>query len=53
MVAAQLFNEGKGRAQRIYGVVSAGTLWKFLTLKAETLKIDRAEYFMINCLPKS
>jgi hypothetical protein len=46
MVAAQLFNERKGRAQRIYGVVSTGTLWKFLTLEAETLKIDRTEYFI-------
>jgi hypothetical protein len=68
MVAAQLFNERKGRAQTIYGVVSTGTLWKFLTLEAETLKIDRTEYFItqleeilgilaepfrINCLPKS
>ena len=46
MVAAQLFNERKGRVQRIYGVVSTGTLWKFLTLEAETLKIDRTEYFI-------
>ena len=46
MVAAQVFNERKGQLQTIYGVVSTGTLWKFLTLEAQTLKIDRSEYFI-------
>ena len=46
MVAAQVFNDRKGQSQTIYGVVSTGTLWKFLTLEAQTLKIDRTEYFI-------
>ncbi len=46
MVADQVFNDRKGQSQTIYGVVSTGTLWKFLTLEAETLKIDRTEYFI-------
>lgn len=46
MVAAQIFNERKGQSQTIYGVVSTGTLWKFLTLEAQILTIDRSEYFI-------
>lgn len=46
MVAARLFNERKGESKQIYGVVSTGTLWKFLTLSGEILKIDRTEYFI-------
>lgn len=46
MVAAQVFNERKGQSQTIYGVVSTGTLWKFLTLEAQIIKIDRCEYFI-------
>ena len=46
MVAAQVFNDRKGQSQTIYGVVSTGSLWKFLTLEAQTIKIDRAEYFI-------
>lgn len=46
MVADQVFNDRKGQSQTIYGVVSTGTLWKFLTLEAQTLKIDRTEYFI-------
>lgn len=46
MVAAQVFNERKGQSQTIYGVVSTGILWKFLMLEAQTIKIDRTEYFI-------
>jgi hypothetical protein len=46
MVAAQVFNERKGKSQTIYGVVSTGTLWKFLILEAQIVKIDRTEYFI-------
>ncbi len=46
MVAAQVFNERKGQSHAIYGAVSTGTLWKFLTLQAQTIKIDRTEYFI-------
>lgn len=46
MVAARIFNERKGQSKTIYGVVSTGVLWKFLTLSGDTLKIDRTEYFV-------
>jgi hypothetical protein len=46
MVAAQVFNERKGKSQIIYGVVSTGTLWKFLMLEGQIVKIDRSEYFI-------
>jgi len=46
MVAAQVFNDRTGKSQTIYGVVSTGTLWKFLVLEAQILKIDRTEYFI-------
>jgi hypothetical protein len=46
MVAAQIFNERKGKSQTIYGVVSTGTLWKFLILESQIVKIDRTEYFI-------
>jgi hypothetical protein len=46
MVAAQIFNERKGQSLTIYGVVSTGTLWRFLTLERQTLKMDRTEYFI-------
>ncbi|BAY10203.1 hypothetical protein [Calothrix sp. NIES-2098] len=46
MVAAQVFNDRKGKSQTIYGVVSTGTLWKFLTLETQILTIDRTEYFI-------
>jgi hypothetical protein len=46
MVAAQIFNDRKGQSKTIYGAVSTGTLWKFLTLEAQTIRIDRTEYFI-------
>ncbi len=46
MVAAQIFNDRTGKSQTIYGVVSTGTLWKFLLLEAQILKIDRSEYYV-------
>lgn len=46
MVAAQVFNDRKGQSRTIYGVVSTGTLWKFLVLQAQIIKIDRSEYFI-------
>jgi hypothetical protein len=46
MVAAQIFNERKGTSQTIYGAVSTGTLWKFLILESQIVKIDRTEYFI-------
>jgi uncharacterized membrane protein (DUF485 family) len=45
MVAAQLFNHRAGnQVDAIYGVVTSGTSWKFLTLKQSTVSIDSIEY---------
>ena len=45
MVAARLFNERRGRElPRVYGVVTTGSLWKFLALEAGTVRLDPAEY---------
>ncbi len=46
MVAARLFNDRQGFSQAIYGAVSTGTLWKFMKLEDQILKIDRSEYFI-------
>lgn len=52
MVAAQLFNQREGNGVRqIYGAVTTGTNWKFLTLHDKTVSVDRVEYF-INQLDK-
>ena len=42
MVAAQLFNEQKGQLiPTIYGAVTTGSLWRFLTLEGTIAHIDR------------
>ncbi|BAZ16628.1 hypothetical protein NIES4071_85060 [Calothrix sp. NIES-4071] len=47
MVGAQIFNARKGAEQKIiYGAVSTGTNWKFLTLEGNLVKIDLTEYFI-------
>ncbi len=47
MVAAQLFNQQANQAVSvIYGAVTTGTNWKFLTLVGKTVYIDRVEYFI-------
>lgn len=47
MVAAQLFNEqADSRVETIYGAVTTGTNWKFLTLVDKRVSIDRVEYFI-------
>ena len=47
MVAAQLFNQNENRTvPLIYGVVTTGTNWKFLTLEEKTVSIDKMEYFI-------
>ena len=49
MVAAQLFNEQKGQLiPTIYGAVTTGSLWRFLTLEGTIAHIDRPEYFIGN-----
>lgn len=45
MVAARLFNERKGQhLPRVYGVVTTGSLWKFLALGADGVLLDPTEY---------
>lgn len=47
MVAARIFNEREGSAPRpIFGVVTSGTVWKFLRLDGDTLRIDVPEYYL-------
>ncbi len=47
MYAAQLFNEREGnQVSKIYGVVTTGEIWKFLTLEGQLVKIDLLEYFL-------
>ncbi|MEZ2229061.1 MAG: hypothetical protein ACBR50_22655 [Microcoleus sp.] len=49
MIAAQLFNHQKGNeVQKIYGVVTTGSLWKFMQLEDQTITIDLNEYFLGN-----
>ena len=45
MVAARIFNERRGRElPRVYGVVTTGSLWKFLLLEPAGVLLDPAEY---------
>ncbi len=51
MVAAQLFNQQTNQqteksVDTIYGALTTGTNWKFLTLTKKTVSIDRTEYFI-------
>lgn len=44
MVAAQRFNQARDRnTQSIYGAVTTGRLWRFLTLSEQTVLIDKEE----------
>jgi hypothetical protein len=47
MVAAQIFNQQEGQIlPEIYGVVSTGTVWKFIVLKENLISIDSQEYYI-------
>ena len=47
MVAAQIFNERANNSiPKIYGTVTSGTAWRFLTLEANTVCIDSMEYYI-------
>lgn len=49
MVAAQLFNEQEeNEIKTIYGVVTIGTIWRFLKLEGKTVYIDLTEYYIKN-----
>jgi hypothetical protein len=46
MLAARIFNEGRGRPTRVvYGAVTSGSDWRFLRLRDATVEIDTAEYY--------
>ena len=47
MCAAQLFNQRKGNeVKTIYGVVTTGSIWKFMKLEEQVIEIDLNEYFL-------
>lgn len=47
MVAAQLYNQREGNAlTTVYGVVTTGSIWRFVTLHDSTVHIDRQEYYL-------
>lgn len=52
MLAAQIFNQRENRSiETIYGVVTTGTIWQFLSLTSRSVAIDLEEY-AIGKLPK-
>jgi len=49
MVAAGIFNKAEGnRIMRLYGVVTTGTAWKFITMEGLDVVIDLDEYSIEN-----
>jgi hypothetical protein len=47
MYAAQLFNQKEdNEIPIIYGVMTSGTVWRFLKLEANALDVDVAEYYI-------
>lgn len=47
MIATQLFNQREGNSlDSIYGVVTTGTVWKFLKLTEKTAFIDISDYYI-------
>ncbi|WP_446009586.1 hypothetical protein [Candidatus Electrothrix sp.] len=45
MIAARIFNEREGNTVKsIYGVVTTGSVWKFLKLTGNEAVVDRKEY---------
>ena len=47
MMGAKLFNQNAQReVKTIYGVVTSGTNWRFLTLEEQTVCIDSVEYYI-------
>lgn len=48
LVAAQIFNAAEGRQiDTLYGIVTTGTEWKFLSLKGTKVTIDTDDYFLV------
>ncbi len=49
MLAAQIFNQrGNNQIETVYGVVTTGTSWQFLSLKDKVVQIDLQEYSVNN-----
>ena len=49
MVAVRIFNEKEGRPlPAVYGCSTSGNNWRFLKLEADTLFIDKTEYYLSN-----
>lgn len=47
MLAAQLFNQQRNSGPTtIHGVVTTGSIWKFLRLEATTVVVDQPEYYL-------
>lgn len=47
MVALKEFNDRDGTpVDEVFGAVTSGTVWRFLSLKGSTLTIDRSEYYL-------
>ena len=47
MIAAKLFNERKeNKIKIIYGVVTTGSIWKFMRLIEQRIEVDLDEYFI-------
>ena len=47
MIGARIFNEREDtNIKTIYGVVTVGSVWKFLKLEGQTVFIDRTEYYL-------
>lgn len=47
LVAAQIFNEGRGRPRAaVYGAVTTGSNWLFLRLSGQRASIDLTEYYL-------
>ncbi len=47
MIASQIFNQRQGiEIPVIYGIVTSGTAWRFLTLTETKVCIDKVEYYI-------
>jgi co-chaperonin GroES (HSP10) len=47
MIAAQIFNTRSNNSiDTLYGAVTSGTNWQFLTLQGTQVKLDTTEYFI-------
>jgi hypothetical protein len=48
MIAAHMFNAREGSGiDTIYGAVTSGEIWKFLTLGGSVVSIDLSDYYIV------